>query len=76
MPINPTRDIRPIALNLRADGGVVGAKHTVAKPSAESGCWAYFPRNPLLDFLDFFFFYFFCLRGIELFVIAESPASA
>jgi hypothetical protein len=73
MPINPARDIRPIALNLTADGGVVGAKHTEAKPPPESSCWAFFPRNPLLQFLDFFF-YFFCLLGIELFVIAESSA--
>jgi hypothetical protein len=51
------------------------AKHTEAKPSAESGRWAVFPGNPLLHFLDFFF-YFFCPIGIELFFIAESPASA
>jgi hypothetical protein len=51
------------------------AKHIEAKASVESGRWAVFPGNSLLHFLDFVS-YFFCPIGIELFFIAESPASA
>jgi hypothetical protein len=51
------------------------AKHIEAKASAESGRWAVFPGNGLLQFLDFLS-YFFCPIGIELFFIAESPTLA
>ena len=49
--------------------------HIEAKASAETGRWAVFPGNSLLHFLDFVS-YFFCPIGMELFFIAESPASA
>ena len=49
------------------------AKHSEAKPSAGSGCWAVFPGNPLLHFLDFFF-YFSCTLGIKLLFIGGKLA--
>jgi len=35
MPINPTSDIRPIAVNLTADGGVMPIEPTRYFPQAE-----------------------------------------